>query len=190
MNKFYRALIALSAVLPLSIPFAFLFSDEWSNDLRTLLPSVLFKVFAPEVLWILFIVVFNVAIGFSMVEFLKYLGNNFLTQSPIKVQSIKLLGGDSMMGYLPYVLPLFITQSNMQPVLGWIVGALVLFVLAYQSSTIPYSPLLKVCGLKFFEATLADGRTVILLVHRGIKKNPLRLAIGADVSKFCIFGVE
>lgn len=188
MNSLYRAIIALSTVIPLTIPFAFVFSDVWKDDLIDILPQCCLWV-DPVIVGLIIVVVLNAVIGYVMVAFLDWLANEYLGSNPVHVESVKMLGGDSMMGYLPYVLPLFITQSQMQPLLGWVVGAIVLLLLSLLSSTIPFSPLLKVCGLQFYEAELSDKRIVTLLI-RDKTLRPLRLKKSVMISDFCIYGVR
>lgn len=188
MNSLYRSMIALSTVLPLTIPFAFVFADKWVDPLLELFPGI-FCVVNPIIAGIAFVVFLNWVFGVILVHVLDTIACNYLGKDPIKVESVRMLGGDSMMGYLPYVLPLFISQSSMQPVIGWVIGAFVLLILALLSSTIPFSPLLKICGLQFFEVELADRRVVTLLI-RNRKLRPLRLKKGVAITDFCVYGVE
>lgn len=185
MNNFYRAMVALSTVIPLTIPFAFIFAEHWQVALSVYCPEY----FNPVFVGVTLVALANWVVGYAMVWILDIIANRKLGRNVIRVESVRLLGGDSMMGYLPYVLPLFITQSNMQPIIGWVIGAVVLLLLALLSSTIPFSPLLKICGLQFYEAQLADCRTVTLLI-RNKKLRPLRLKKGVSISDYCIYGVE
>lgn len=188
MNSLYRSIVALSTVIPLTIPFSFVFSKHWREPLSQILPKFCLWI-DPVIVGLTLVVFANVVIGYLMVQFLDCLANSYLGPNPIKVERVRILGGDSMMGYLPYVLPLFITESQLQPLLGWGLGAIVLLLLALLSSTIPFSPLLKICGMQFYEAELADRRVVTLLIKDKTLR-PLRIKKSVRISEFCIYGVE
>lgn len=188
MNGLYRALIALSTVVPISISYVFVFADSLIEQFPAELVSWCSS-YADPVVWLLVVAtVANLAIGkievWLLICFAKVVG-----PSPIKVKSIKVIGSDSLLGYLPYVLPLFFTQPEAQGATGWIAGGLFLIVLAWTSMTIPFSPLLRVCGLYFYEAELEDGKTVTLLVANK-RLHPLKLNRAAVVSQFCRFGLR
>ena len=190
MNAWYRALVALSTVIPLTIPFAYIFAKPLMAGFPECVQaevSALPFINLTGVLVLLTVVV-NLFLGKAIVYWLDRVARK-IGDEPIKVEAIKLLGGDSLMGYLPYVLPLFIMQSDMQGALGWIVGAVALFVLSWASMTIPFSPLLRICGLRFYEATLADKTTVTLLIRSPVL-TPMRLKGGAWISDFCVYGLR
>lgn len=188
MNGLYRALIALSTVVPISISYVFVFADS----LIKLFPAELVakcSAYADPVVWLLVVATAaNLVIG-KIVVWLLICFAKFVGSSPIKVKSIKVIGADGLLGYLPYVLPLFFTQPEAQGTAGWIAGGLFLIILAWTSMTIPFSPLLRVCGLHFYEAELEDGKTVTLLVTNR-RLRPLKLTRAAVVSQFCRFGLR
>ena len=80
-------------------------------------------------------------------------------------------------------------QGDMQGALGWLIGAVALYVLSFASMTIPFSPLLSLWGLRFYEASLADKTTVTLLI-RGPRMSPLKLKGAAWISDFCVYGLR
>lgn len=188
MNGLYRALIALSTVIPISISYVFVFADSLV-DLFPLGLIAWCSDYADPVLWLLaFATIANLVAGkiaiWVLIYFAKVVG-----PSPIKVRSVKLIGSDGLLGYLPYVLPLFFAQPEAQGATGWGVGGLFLVVLAWTSMTIPFSPLLRVCGLRFYEAELEDGNTVTLLMTNE-RLHPLKLNRAAVISQFCRFGLR
>lgn len=186
MNRLYRAFIALSTILPISVPFSFVFSDIWVGYL----PSFMITGTShDQILFIVYIAIANLLLGKLIALALINIALKYLRRNNVRINSVKQLGGDSMMSYLPYVLPLFITQSNMQPLIGCLIGAILLLLLAFCSSTIPFSPLLKMCGIQFYEVELADHRVVTLLT--GDKNiQPLKVSKAAVISDFCLYGVE
>lgn len=186
MNKLYRAFIALSTILPISLPFSFVFSDTWVIYLPSFMVTGTSN---DQILFIVYVAFANLLVGKLIALFLTKTALKYLRRNNVRINSVKLLGGDSMMSYLPYVLPLFITQSNMQPLIGCLIGAILLLLLAFCSSTIPFSPLLKMCGIQFYEVELADHRVVTLLIgNKNIQ--PLKVSKAAVISDFCLYGVE
>ena len=193
MNPLYRALMALATVIPLSIPLGYIYINnvffnvyaekEWFVTLSFGLSKQYFII-----IMMVLILIMNIIIGFLMVYFLDFVAKD-IGKEPVRVESIKLLGGDSLMGYLPYVLPLFITENTMQGIMGWAIGIVALYLLAWSSATIAFSPLLRICGLRFFEATLSDNTTVTLLI-RNKEIQPLKLKSAAWISEFCIYGLR
>lgn len=108
---------------------------------------------------------------------------------PVCIKSVKELGTDSLLAYLPYVLPLFIVQGERQEPLGWLLGGVLLLLLSWASMTIAFSPLLRICGLRFFEATLPDGVIITILI-RDQKLRPLKLKEAATISDNCFYGLK
>lgn len=190
MNACYRALVALSAVIPLSIPFVYIFAESLiANIPRSVVDALGTWPFLNLTAVLVFLMaVCNFALGKVIVWCLDCVARK-IGSEPIRVEAVKLLGGGSLLGYLPYVLPLFIMQGDMQGALGWLIGAVALYVLSFASMTIPFSPLLSLCGLRFYEASLADKTTVTLLI-RGPRMSPLKLKGAAWISDFCVYGLR
>lgn len=185
MNGLYRGLIALATVLPISIPYAYVFIEK----LLDLLPeSVRWRVDEWILVgaWMALIFIGNYLVGRLIVWVLRYFARR-ATEEPINVKTAKPLGADCLMGYLPYVLPLFFTQTDAQGAMGWLFGGIVLWGLSWSSMTIPYSPLLRICGLRFYEAGLASGMTVTLLIQNS-RISPFRLKSAVFISESCRYG--
>lgn len=189
MNNFFRALISLCTVLPLSITFSYLYADWlWSR-----LPKSWCELIGSHVDYRLFLVsitcILNVLIGKSALLFLNSVAHKHLDVRPISIISIKELGSDSLLAYLPYVLPLFIVQGDSQGVTGWLLGTFLLFILSWVSMSVAFSPLLRLLGLRFFEANLEEKRSVILLV-KGSCIEPLEVSSAATITDNCYYGLS
>lgn len=182
MNNLIRALMALTTVLPISIPFAFLFSK---SIFRTFGLDEVCGPVAGTAIAIVAIIFLNLLVGFCCVWLICFIADRS-DKRTIKVLSVKPLGGDSLLVYLPYILPLFLIPTGDIDWLGWCLGGALLFVLAWSSMTIPFSPLLKVCGLSFYEASLADRRVITMLVPK--HQEPLEVKIASRITDFCMFG--
>lgn len=187
MNSLYRALGSLATVLPISIPYVYVFSnqiyaliftEEGGQSVCDVFPLIA----------VLATVVANFLLGLAIIKFLDMVAHK-ISERPVKIETVKVLGADSLMGYLPYVLPLFITQDDMQGAIGWIIGVVILLVLSWVSMTIAFSPLLRLCGLQFYEVQLADGTIATLLV-KDQKIRPLKLKAAAFISNYCIYGIR
>lgn len=189
MNSFYRALISLAAVFPISIPYAYMFSADIEY---LLLPEAFYDIlpgwFDIELAIVLAVVAINIIVGYVVVWALGAIAG-MIGDRPVKVLSVKLSGSDSLLGYLPYVLPLFVTQPEVQNGLGWAVGVFLLFVIAWASGSITFSPLLNICGLRFYEVQFAGGYSATLLIKGKILK-PLELKSAAKISDSCFYGLR
>lgn len=187
MNGLYRGLIALATVLPISIPYAYVFIE----DLLDLIPeSVRWQVDEGWLIgaWMVLIFIGNYLVGWGIVWVLKKCVK-YTEPRTIRVKTAKPLGADCLMGYLPYVLPMFVVQSDAQGMAGWLLGLGLLWLLSCTSMTIPYSPLLRLCGLRFYEAELESGMTVTLLIDNR-KITPFRLKSAAYISESCRYGIS
>ena len=187
MNSLYRALVSLATVLPISIPYVYVFSDQIHALIFTGENAHKVGDMFP-VIAVLITVAANFLIGLAIIKFLDVVAHQ-ISERPVKIQTVKVLGSDSLMGYLPYVLPLFISQDDMQGAIGWIIGGIILLILSWVSMTVAFSPLLRLCGLQFYEAQLADGTIATLLV-KDRKIRPLKLKAAAYISSYCIYGIR
>ena len=187
MNGIYRGLIALATVLPLTLPFAYMFS----GSVLDFLPEAVYWTFS-RTTWdaILMAVVAggNYSAGKAILWLLRRYAKT-VSPEPISVNAVRGMGDDSLLAYLPYVLPFFVVQPESQNWVGWAFGIVMLWGLAWAAMTIPFSPLLRICGLRYYEAELKDGTTVTLLIE-GRKIRPLRLKSVVFVTEFCKYGVE
>lgn len=188
MNNFYRALISLATVFPLSITFSYLYASWMSEWLPEVFVNWIKAYISLQLFFVLVACVVNLLIGWLILKYLSYVANK-IGGRPMKIVSVKELGTDSLLAYLPYVLPLFIVQGDRQEPTGWLLGACLLLVLSWASMTIAFSPLLRICGLRFFEAGLEDGKTVTLLI-RNKKLRPLKLREVAVISDCCFYGLK
>lgn len=188
MNNFYRALISLGTVFPLTITFSYLYAN-WLLDL---LPyswsNVIESYINVKLLFVLLACVLNIVWGKSTVLALNWMARKYLDSRPVGIGSIKELGSDSLLAYLPYVLPLFIAPGESQDVVGWLFGSVFLFILSWASMTITFSPLLRLSGLRFFEATLLDKTCVTLLIYKDDIR-PLNVTRVATISNSCYYGL-
>lgn len=187
MNGLYRGLIALATVLPISIPYAYVFIEK----LLDLIPeSVRWRVDEWILVgaWMAVIFIGNYLVGRLIVWVLRVCVR-YTEPRAIRVRTAKPLGADCLMGYLPYVLPMFVTQSDAQGMAGWLLGLMLLWVLSWTAMTIPYSPLLRLCGLRFYEVELESGMTVTLLIDNR-KITPFRLKSAAYISESCRYGIS
>ena len=186
MNNLYRSLISLATVFPLSITFSYLYSD-W---LLSLLPDVVSHFLEAhlnaQLVFVLCAVVFNYALGQIILIYLGWVATK-LDRLPVKLTSVKELGTDSLLAYLPYVLPLFMIQGDRQEPTGWLLGGILLLILSWASMTIAFSPLLRICGMRFFEATRPDGTTVLI---KNPSLRPLRLTEASSISDNCLYGLK
>lgn len=188
MNNLYRSLISLATVFPLSITFSYLYSD-W---LLSLLPDVVSHFLEAhlnaQLVFVLCAVVFNYALGQIILIYLGWVATK-LDRLPVKLTSVKELSTDSLLAYLPYVLPLFMIQGDRQEPTGWLLGGILLLILSWASMTIAFSPLLRICGMRFFEATRPDGTTVTVLI-KNPSLRPLRLTEASSISDNCLYGLK
>ncbi len=188
MNAGYRALISLTTVLPLSITFSYLYAGELERFFygiefyREDLPVYV------RLFWVFEVSIFNAVAGAVVVQFLKIFARKS-GKRPVRVTSVKELGGDALLSYMPYVLPLFVAQSENQAMMGWGIGFVLLFLLSWSSMTVSFSPLLRLCGVRFFEATLVDGKVVTLLIDNE-EVRPLALQSAVKVSDNCYYGLK
>lgn len=188
MNAGYRALISLTTVLPLSITFSYLYAGELESFFcgvefyREDLPIYV------RLFWVFEVSIFNALAGAVVVQFLKIFARKS-GKRPVKVSCVKELGGDALLSYMPYVLPLFVAQSENQAMMGWGIGFVLLFLLSWSSMTVSFSPLLRLCGVRFFEATLVDGKVVTLLIDNE-EVRPLALKCAVKVSDNCYYGLK
>lgn len=187
MNSLYRALVSLATVLPISIPYVYVFSNQIHalifTEEHTCLVGDMFPVIA-----VLVTVAANFLMGWLITRFLNSVAHR-ISERPVRVETVKVLGADSLMGYLPYVLPLFITQDDLQGAIGWFIGGIILLLLSWVSMTVAFSPLLRLCGLQFYEVQLADG-TIATLLLKDQKLRPLKLKAAAFISDHCIYGIR
>lgn len=188
MKNLYRTIICLSTVLPISIPFSYIFSEEIQAKFPSFFIGLLGEPLSPVWVIVFAVIALNLFIGRGMVALLRAY-ENFAGSYPIEVQRAKEMGADSLMMYLPYVLPLFLTQTGAQGPFGWLLGFFLLFSLSWASMTISYSPLLRICGVRFFEVDLLDKRTVVLLVTEA-DVDPMKIKRAVCVSLFCRIGVK
>ncbi len=188
MNGVYRALISLATVLPISIPFVYVFADDLARIFPKPVIVCVSQIMDFSVFLVFLAIVVNCLIGFAFIWILEYFAS-LAGARPVKVETVRVLGADSILGYLPYVLPLFISQDDTQGLIGWLIGCCILFILSWVSTTIAFSPLLRLCGLQFYEVGLADGTTVTLLI-RGARLRPLRLKAAVYISEYCIYGIR
>lgn len=188
MNRCLRTVISLTTILPLSITFTYLYAGMLFDEIPVCQRfDFLSKTYVRIGLTVI-VAVLNYGSGVLSLLFLKYF-SRIAGEREIRVTSMKELGGDALMSYMPYVLPLFVIQGESQEIAGWLVGFCLLFVLSWSSMTISFSPLLRLCGLRFYEVTLSDGRMVTLLI--GDKKiRPLRVKSAVTISDSCLYGVS
>ncbi len=187
MNDAYRTIVSLATVLPLSITFAYLYAC----DIARLLPNSSFYLQhfnCFKLCLILLVVCLNVCIGHLMVKKLQVSGDD-LDIEDIRVCSFKELGTDSILSYLPYVLPLFIGAGQTLDLGGWILGLILLFLLSWISMTISFSPLLRICGLRFYEVVLANGSAATLLVGDPCLR-PKKITTAVRMTESCYYGVK
>lgn len=188
MNNLYRALISLATVFPLSITFSYLYADWLLDSLPECGANLIEEHFPPRLFFVFCACALNFILGKIILSYLEYVAKG-LDRHPIKINSIKELGTDSLLAYLPYVLPLFIDQGEHQEPMGWLLGAVLLLILSWASMTIAFSPLLRICGMRFFEATLPDGITVTVLI-RDPRLRPLKLREASTISESCLYGLK
>ena len=149
MNNFHRSLISLATVFPLSITFSYLYA-EWLLSLMPNQVSRLVETYLNvQIFFVLCAVFLNYALGQLILRYLGFVAKK-LDRCPVKLTSVKELGTDSLLAYLPYVLPLFMVQGDRQEPMGWLIGGILLLILSWASMTIAFSPLLRICGMRFF----------------------------------------
>lgn len=187
MNNLYRAIVSLATVFPLSITFTYLYADWIAERLPFELAAILQNDNFLKISLVFAVIVLNLCFGIGTVKFLKYLSRK-IDVAPVKVNSNKELGADSILSYLPYVLPLFMGSGERLDLGGWILGLLLLISLSWISMTIAFSPLLRICGLRFFEVEFADGETATLLVD-SLCLRPKSVDRAAKISDSCFYGV-
>lgn len=187
MNRCLRTLISLTTVLPLSITFTYLYAGVLFEKFPVWLRFDFLSVENVRVILTVLVASLNHFLGALILLFLKYFTRK-AGERVIKVTSVKELGGDALMSYMPYVLPLFIIQGESQEMMGWFVGFCLLFCLSWSSMTISFSPLLRLCGLRFYEAVLVDGKIVILLIGDE-NVRPLWVKSAVTISDSCLYGV-
>jgi len=188
MNRLYRAVIGLATVLPITIPLAYVFAPQLSRLLPDCWVACLAGVVDVALIMTLVAIVFNAVVGWSFVWFLGYVAHR-RGGSPVSVLTVKPLGTDSLLGYMPYVLPFFITQGELQGPVGYGLGLLALMALSWASVAITFSPLLRLCGLYFYEVQLADKSIATLLIRKK-QLNPAKIKSAAVISDYCYYGLE
>ena len=187
MNNCYRALISLSTILPVCISFSYVYAD-WVVDIFPLgLRKWMEAYFSVKLFCVVVAIAVNVGVGVFIRDCLRWFSKKSCPIS-VKIKTTRELGGDALLIYLPYVLPFFMTQSEGQEPLGWLLGILFLLCLSWASMTISFSPLLRVLGVKFFEVGLEDGKVVTLLI--GDKLRPLHVSRVVVISDSCFYGVK
>lgn len=188
MNDLYRAIVSLATVFPLSITFTYLYADWIVEQLPSQLTESLVDVNWLRFLLVLAVIILNLCIGFGAVGFLKFLSGK-IDVAPVRVNSYKELGSDSILSYLPYVLPLFMGSGESLDPGGWILGLLLLLSLSWISMTIAFSPLLRICGLRFYEVVFSDGETATLLID-DFRLRPKSIEYAAKISDSCFYGLR
>ena len=188
MNDIYRAIISLATVFPLSITFTYLYADWIVEQLPSQLTASLIDVNYLQFLLVFVVIVLNLCIGLGIVRFLRFLSGK-IGVAPVRVNSYKELGSDSILSYLPYVLPLFIGSGESLDPGGWALGLLLLLSLSWISMTIAFSPLLRICGLRFYEVVFSDGETATLLID-DLRLRPKSIDCAAKISDSCFYGLR
>lgn len=188
MNTFYRAIVSLATVFPIGITYVFVFAGELEKLFPEEFVCLVERFVAFPVFLVLLAVFSNLILGFAVVWFLGFVAHK-ISERPVKIEGIKLLGSDSLLSFLPYVLPLFVSEDGMQGLAGWVIGGLLLLLLSWTSMTISFSPLLRVCGLQFYEAQLADGNVVTLLIKKP-KLIPMRIKAVSYITDYCVYGIR
>ena len=169
MNRIILLFMTLFCILPISIPYAYILSSE-----------------DEKLLWTLGIFVANIAAAWLYIKFLNFISNK-LEQDKLIIKSIKPLGTDSPLIYFSYILPLFFSENNSIDTSAVILAIILVLFTGLSSNSLLFSPLLKICGLSFYEVELSDKRTITLVVKNKI--DGLNITVGARISKFCYFGV-
>lgn len=55
--------------------------------------------------------------------------------------------------------------------------------------TIAFSPLLRICGLRFYEVVFSDGETATLLID-DFRLRPKSIEYAAKISDSCFYGLR
>ncbi len=173
MSKFILLWMSLFSILPISIPYAYILSSGDDGEYNRLL-------------WALGIFFANIVAGWIYIFFLDFMSNK-LEQDKLIIKSIKPLGTDSPLIYLSYILPLFFSENNSVETSAIILAIALIWITGLSSNSLLFSPLLKICGLSFYEAELSDKRIITLVAKN--KVDELNITLGVRISKFCYFGV-
>lgn len=166
MNPLYRTILSLSVVSPLALFFLVGYSDLIVDQLNSFVPETWNMDGMKEqesAILILLGLLFVYFLGRLFRYVLLRHGKERSTEL-IRLTTIKRLGMTSVTDFLPYILLFIFAQNEVQGMFNWLVALGLLFLMAWASSVVSYSPLLELCGLKFYEAITAKGETLIVIV--------------------------
>lgn len=165
MNPIYRTILSLSVVSPLLLFFLVGYSSrivDWMNGFIPASWGLAERhsqaVGVLIILGLVAVYFLGLLYRFILIKFALGRGSEL-----IRLTTIKRLGMTSLTDFLPYILLSIFAQNEVQGVFNWAVALLLLFAMAWTSSVISYSPLLELCGLRFYEVTTAKGETMIVI---------------------------
>lgn len=165
MNPIYRTILSLSVISPLLLFFLVGYASwivDWMNGFMPADWGMNEMKSQEEAALIIFGLIAVYLLGrlyrFGLLKFALGRGSEL-----IRLATVKRLGMTSLTDFLPYILLFIFAQNEVQGVFNWAVALFLLFVMAWTSSVISYSPLLELCGLRFYEATTAKGETIIVI---------------------------
>lgn len=187
MNGFYRVLIALTAVLPLFL--VSLISCEVSilswlkgwSCLQYRSECLLYCFFSGIVLLCVLIIFFLANWAKKNILAMRDEGASI----PLTIVGTKRLGMNCLSDYLPYVLPFFFSGAIEINLVSWLLGIGCLFILAYLSSTVSYSPLLNLVGIHFYECQTNINRTIIVLSVKDVRSDEKKSQNLVQISEDC-----
>lgn len=150
LGRLVRVLLALTAIAPLSISFAYIYAAKEHNYQFAAIAA--------------FSCVFLGAASFWIID----KASSRLEQLPIAIQKAKSADKEVIGFFVAYALPLVFRGQAAPDLDAWLMaGAMLLFVL-WSTHTMQVNPVLGMFGFHFYEVETKDGITYLMITRRKI----------------------
>lgn len=171
LGKLVRVLFALTALAPLSVSLAYIFSERQNNTV--------FAVFALLVC---------VMLGMISVFIIKK-SSVKLEQLPIVIKKAKSSDKEVIGFFVAYALPLIFRGESAPDIGAWLVAGAMLFFVLWSTHALQVNPVLGLLGYHFYDVETDGGITYLLITKRKIS-NVLSVKNVVQLSEYGVLEVN
>lgn len=171
LGRLIRVLLALTAIAPLSISFAYIYAAKEHNYRFAAIAAFSCVLLGAASLWII------------------DKAGSRLEQLPIVIQKAKSADKEVIGFFVAYALPLIFKGQSAPDLDAWLMaGGLLLFVL-WSTHSMQVNPILGMFGFHFYEVETKDGITFLMITRRRIS-NVKAVGTVVQISEYGILEVN
>lgn len=171
LGKLVRILFALTALAPLSVSLAYVFSERQHNTT--------FAVVA------LLACIFLGVVSIFIIE----TSSKNLEQLPIVIKKAKSSDKEVIGFFVAYALPLIFKGESAPDIGAWLVAGAMLFFVLWSTHALQVNPVLGLLGYHFYDVETDGGITYLLITRRKIN-NILSVRRVVQLSEYGVLEVK